>query len=92
MEQDRLRAELEQDHECVVEELRQVHNTNGGIRADDKSVQDRVHAYTAQRQQRIQQFLEHVNKKRDDYFNNLLSDRTRCSNHQGAAQVAEYVS
>ena len=76
MEQECDRAELESDHQCVLQEMEK--EGSNGFNKSNLSVQERLAQYCAERQKRIETFQHHVQSKRDKYIKDLCQNSTTC--------------
>lgn len=76
---DREKRQRESDLLCVMTEINEEHKNNnianGSTRLTDSVLEEKLSQYTSTREERTALFLEHLENKREQYFQNLLSKR-----------------
>ena len=61
------KEQRQSDFECVLQESASNH-----VGSNNHSIQDKMNSYSRMRENRLQQFFNHVQQKRDIYIQNLL--------------------
>lgn len=75
------------DYQCVLAEIEQ--EKSCGLEDKTVSLQERITRYKLDREKRVKNFLQHVQMKRDKYFESLTKNnnkfisrpQTRCQNN-----------